>query len=242
MKAYYHSINTFGAVDGPGIRYVLFLAGCELACNICHNPDTWVKTGQTITIEEIMTEMERYRTFYEKSGGGITVSGGEPLLQSEFVAALFEQCEMNGINTALDTGGFAPQSALEKILPNTDLVLFSLKAADNKVHRDLTGKDNNQIIENLFYAASKCPLALRYVVIPGINDSEADLAKLAAIIKKLPSTVQLDLLPYHTMGKVKWQELKIPYKLDHVPDATKADIQRVKDFFARSGLKNDYVI
>lgn len=241
MKAYYHSINTFGTVDGPGIRYLLFLAGCNLGCSFCHNPDTWVKTGKTISIEEIIEEIQKYRVFYDKSGGGITVSGGEPLLQAEFVNAIFAKCKELGIHTALDTGGFFAQAELDKVLPNTDLIMFSLKAADEDVHRRLTGKDNALILQNLFYAASRTQLILRYVVIPGVNDSENALAKLADVLKKLPANVKIDLLPYHSMGKAKWQMLEIPYKLNSVPDATKNDIQRVKNFFIKAGINNDYV-
>ena len=242
MKAYYHSINTFGTVDGPGIRYLLFLAGCNLGCSFCHNPDTWVRTGKTISVEEIVEEIKKYRVFYDKSGGGITVSGGEPLLQAEFVSELFAKCKELGIHTALDTGGFFAQSELDKVLPHTDLVMFSLKAVDEEVHRQLTGKDNVLVLQNLFHAASQTQLVLRYVVIPGVNESDSDLSKLAAIIKQLPPTVKIDLLPYHTMGKTKWQALKIPYKLNSVPDASQSDMQRVRDFFANAGIKNDYVV
>ena len=242
MKAYYHSINTFGTVDGPGIRYLLFLAGCNLGCSFCHNPDTWVRTGKTISVDEIVEEIKKYRVFYDKSGGGITVSGGEPLLQAEFVSELFAKCKELGIHTALDTGGFFAQSELDKVLPHTDLVMFSLKAADEDVHRQLTGKDNVLVLQNLFHAASQTQLVLRYVVIPGVNESDSDLSKLAAIIKQLPPTVKIDLLPYHTMGKTKWQALKIPYKLNSVPDASQSDMQRVRDFFANAGIKNDYVV
>ena len=242
MKAYYHSINTFGTVDGPGIRYLLFLAGCNLGCSFCHNPDTWVRTGKTISVEEIVEEIKKYRVFYDKSGGGITVSGGEPLLQADFVHELFTKCKEVGVHTALDTGGFVAQAELDKVLPHTDLVMFSLKAVDEEVHRQLTGKDNVLVLQNLFHAASQTQLVLRYVVIPGVNESDSDLSKLAAIIKQLPPTVKIDLLPYHTMGKTKWQALKIPYKLNSVPDASQSDMQRVRDFFANAGIKNDYVV
>ena len=167
--------------------------------------------------------------------------GGEPLLQAEFVNALFAKCKELGIHTALDTGGFFAQAELDKVLPNTDLIMFSLKAADEDVHRRLTGKDNALILQNLFYAASRTQLILRYVVIPSVNDSENALAKLADVLKKLPANVKIDLLPYHSMGKAKWQMLEIPYKLNSVPDATKNDIQRVKNFFIKAGINNDYV-
>lgn len=241
MQAYYHSINTFGTVDGPGIRYVLFLAGCELACSFCHNPDTWVMSGKTITVEEVMKEILEYRSFYDTSGGGLTVSGGEPLLQPDFVAALFEKCHLQGIHTVLDTGGFARPEALKKVLPHTDAILFSLKAADINIHRQLTGRGNELIIANLIHAASNCSLTLRYVIIPGINDSSSDLSQLANLVKQLPTSVQLDLLPYHTMGLTKWEALKIPYKLGHVPAATETDVKRVKAFLLQAGLKNQYL-
>ena len=198
-------------------------------------------SGKTITVTEVIKEIEEYRSFYDSSGGGITVSGGEPLLQPDFVAALFKKCHVQGIHTVLDTSGFARPDALEKVLPLTDGLLFSLKAADNKVHRQLTGKGNELIIANLIHAAGKCPMTLRYVIIPGINDSDSDLKQLSDLIKQLPTSVQLDLLPYHTMGITKWEALKIPYKLPHVPGATETDVKRVKVFLVQTGLKNKYL-
>ena len=163
-------------------------------------------------------------------------------MQADFVRELFTKCKEFGVHTALDTGGFVAQAELDKVLPHTDLVMFSLKAVDEEVHRQLTGKDNVLVLQNLFHAASQTQLVLRYVVIPGVNESDSDLSKLAAIIKQLPPTVKIDLLPYHTMGKTKWQALKIPYKLNSVPDASQSDMQRVRDFFANAGIKNDYVV
>lgn len=241
MKAYFHSVNTFGTVDGPGIRYVLFLSGCKLGCSFCHNPDTWVHAGDSVCSEEILSDIKKYRSFYDASGGGLTISGGEPLLQADFVAELFELCKRNRIATSLDTGGFAATEAMEKALENADLVLFSLKAARERVHRQLTGKSNELILRNLELAAATRPVVLRCIVIPGLNDAEEDVAALAKILKQLPSSLKLELLPYHAMGKSKWTSLGLSYRLDAVREATEEDLSHFKYLLNQHGVYNKHV-
>lgn len=229
MQAYYHSIETFGTVDGPGIRYVLFMAGCRLGCRFCHNPDTWVSGDKTISVAEILADYEQYRCFYQASGGGITVSGGEPLLQAGFVAALFAACRERAIPTVLDTSGYAGLSDLELVLPHTDMALFSVKAVDPAKHRFLTCGDNAGIIANLRYAAVKTQVVVRYVVIPGVNDTRKDILALGRLVLSLASEVPVELLAYHTLGREKWRKLGLRYDLEAVGEAAQSDLEQVKD-------------
>lgn len=237
MKAYYHSIETFGTVDGQGIRYVLFLAGCSLGCVFCHNPDTWSYGEKVITIPEILADYHKYRSFYDASGGGITVSGGEPLLQADFVAELFKACRELGIHTTLDTAGYCTQQQVFKVIPYTDAVLFSLKATTAEQYQFLTVTDNAVILANLRHFAAHIPITLRYVLIPGINDSISDLVQLAGLIKTLPSLVPVELLAYHTLGREKWLKLGLEYRLEEVPDATGAQIAQAKRQLEAQGIQ-----
>lgn len=233
MKAYYHSIETFGTVDGPGIRYVLFLAGCDVGCIFCHNPDTWYKGDKLITVDEVLKDLENYRPFYEKSGGGLTVSGGEPLRQADFVVKLFTEAQKRGFTTVLDTSGYSNKETLDKVLPVTDIVQISLKAVTVDVHKKLTRVANSIILDNIKYIAGKVNVILRYVVIPGITDTKEEMKAFAKFLKELPDTVKLELLPYHTMGKEKWDKLGLEYKLDGVKDATQEDVNKVKSYLKR---------
>ncbi|MCE5285515.1 MAG: pyruvate formate lyase-activating protein [Pelosinus sp.] len=229
--AYYHSIETFGTVDGPGIRYVLFLSGCGLKCKFCHNPDTWQQGEKTITVEEVFADIKRYKNFYDRSGGGLTVSGGEPLLQPKFVAELFKTCRLAGIHTLLDTSGSAPIESLQQILPVTDQVQFSIKASSKALHNELTAMDNTIILTNLRYIAqSQVPLVIRFVLIPGITDSAYELSELANLINSLPGKIKLELLPYHILGKEKWAALGKCYSLEDIPPATPENIKSAASF------------
>ena len=236
MIGYVHSIEPFGTVDGPGIRMVVFLAGCRLGCAFCHNPDTWrEESGEAMMVEDVLARFERNRPFYKK--GGITVSGGEPLLQAAFVAALFAACREKGIDTALDTAGYAPAEALAQVLPFTDRVLFGLKAVHPLVHQQLTRRDNQLILGNLHQAAaSKAVLVVRWVVIPGENDSADELERLAALLKSLNRPLTVELLPYHTMALPKWKALNMLYKLSDQP-ATAAQVAAVKTKLTESGIE-----
>ena len=228
MRGYYHSRETFGTVDGPGIRYVLFLAGCAMACAFCHNPDTWARGQQIITVEEVLADLTKYRRYYEASGGGITVSGGEPLLQAEFVAALFCACREQAIHTMIDTAGYCSSENIAGVVPYTDAALFCLKVMDAEKHRWLTGVDNKTILGNCRYLAEHIPVTVRYVVIPGVNDDIADIRQLAVFINALAQPIPVELLPYHTMGRAKWDRLGLPYRLTTVSPATEQHLQAVR--------------
>ena len=236
MEGYYHSIERFGTVDGPGIRYVLFLSGCQLRCRFCHNPDTWLPGQQTISTGDVLADILRYRHFYDASKGGITLSGGEPLLQSKFVGKLFASCHAHSIHTIIDTAGYCDPQNITDILPYTDAALFSIKAADPQKHRWLAGFDNTQIISNLKYMVQHLTVTLRYVVIPGVTNSPEDIQALINLIQSLSKPVTVELLPYHTYGRQKWQALQMNYTLDHIPEATPSDITAVADSLATQGI------
>ena len=236
MEGYYHSIEHFGTVDGQGIRYVLFLSGCQLRCRFCHNPDTWIQGNKTISTVEILGDILRYRNFYDSSGGGLTLSGGEPLLQSQFIFELLAACHAHSIHTTIDTAGYYDQENITVILPYTDAALFSIKAADPQKHRWLAGFDNTQIISNLKYMTQHIPVTLRYVVIPGITNLQEDIQSLINLIHSLPKPVSVELLPYHTYGRQKWQELQMNYTLDHIPEATPSDVAAVADSLIAQGI------
>lgn len=187
-----------------------------------------------------MADVEQYRSFYESSGGGITVSGGEPLLQPAFVAALFAACHKAKIHTTVDTAGFYRQEVLDAVLEHTDHVLFSLKAVDTKIHQYLTKADNMQILENLQYIAKRKPISLRYVVVPGINDTEEEILALTALLKKIGGEVKVELLGYHTMGVYKWKELGMEYKLSDLKTASKEDVQKVREALENAGIEMQY--
>ena len=236
VKGYYHSRLTFGTVDGPGIRYVLFLAGCRMGCSFCHNPDTWNKGHQTITVEEVLQEAEDYRQFYDSSGGGITVSGGEPLCQPDFVAELLAKAQKCGLHTAIDTCGLASKAAIMRVLPYVDQVLFSLKGSTEASYRVLTRARLNDILTNLQLIAARKPVTLRYVLIPGHTDGKASLAALIRIIRDCPQNIEVEILPYHTMGIVKWNELGWDYPLRDVVEPTKGDVDAFRQALLQAGI------
>jgi len=236
MDGYYHSIERFGTVDGQGIRYVLFLSGCQLRCRFCHNPDTWLQGNQKISTEDVLADVLHYRHFYDASGGGITLSGGEPLLQSAFVARLLAACHAHGIHTTIDTAGYYEEQNLTAILPYTNAVLFSIKAVNPEKHQWLAGFPNDQIIRNLHYIVSHLPVTVRYVIIPGITNLPEDLQALAHLIHSLPRPVPVELLAYHTFGQQKWQALKMKYTLANIPEATARDVKMAAAILMDQGI------
>ncbi len=217
---YVHSIETLGTVDNGGIRFVLFLQGCALHCRFCHNPDTWLQRGRPVTVEEIIEQLKDYKPFFDLSGGGLTVSGGEPLLQPHFVKELFVRAGELGIHRALDTSGFCRKGNILEVLPHTDLVLFSIKAVKPEKHRLLTATGNEEILKNLQLAVQfPVQLVICYVLIPGINDSARDARDLSNLVKSFPRDVPVQIFPYHKMGAVKWRELGLCDPLAAIPPA-----------------------
>ena len=221
---YIHSVETFGLVDGPGVRYIIFMQGCAMRCQYCHNPETWAFTQDTAkTPQEAFSAAYRYRNYW-RNNGGITISGGEPLRQLDFVSEVFRLAHAKKVQTALDTSAqpFAPDDAewmarFDKLLANTDLVILDLKEIDDEKHKKLTGHTNKNILAMAQYVASKgVDLWIRHVLVPGLTDDTDGLRRLDSFIKSLPTVRRVEILPYHTLGLFKWQNLGIPYPLDGV--------------------------
>ncbi|WP_035155596.1 pyruvate formate-lyase-activating protein [Cohnella thermotolerans] len=224
-----HSMDTCGTVDGPGIRFVLFMQGCALQCAYCHNPDTWnTDGGRPMSVEQVLAEIEPYVPYYVRSGGGLTVTGGEPTLQAPFVARLFAECKRRwGLHTALDSSGFCDPRHAEELLDATDLVLLDLKLMDRQRHIELTGQPNDRILAFARRLAEReTPVWIRRVLVPGITDDAADLSELGRFIERLGNVRKLELLPYHRMGVYKWAELGRAYPLDGVRAADEKDAER----------------
>ena len=224
MNGNIHSIETFGTVDGPGIRYVIFTQGCLLRCQFCHNADTWeIGTGNEMSVEEIINDLTSYLPFIESSGGGITVSGGEPLLQIPFLIDLFKACKKIGIHTTIDSSGgcysTAPlfQEQLNELLKYTDLILFDLKHINRKKHINLTGMANDHILEFArLLSEREIPVWIRHVLVPSITDDEQDLHDLGNFIGTLKNVKKLEILPYHKLGVYKWETLGLDYPLKDI--------------------------
>ncbi len=241
MDAYVHSTESFGTVDGPGVRFVIFLQGCPMRCKYCHNPDTWkMNTGTLRSARSLIGEYERNRQFYKR--GGITVTGGEALMQIDFLLELFRLAKEKGIHTCLDTSGviYHPgQSSynekLDRLMELTDLVLLDLKHIDPEGHKDLTGHDNANILAFARYLdAKKVPVWIRHVVVPGITDDAALLTRLGRFIGTLSNVKALDVLPYHVMGVAKYHELGIPYPLEGVEPTTKVQAMEAKQIILKA--------
>ena len=236
MKGYIHSKESFGTVDGPGIRYVLFMQGCPMRCRYCHNPDTWeVGSGTEITVDEVMAEYERNRSFYRN--GGITVTGGEPLLQIDFLTELFSVAKSKGIHTCIDSSGITYNPAneqyikkLDRLMEYTDLVMLDIKHIDPQKHLELTGKDNKNILAFArFLDDKKGKLWVRHVVVPGLTDDPVYHEKLGEFLGTLHNLKALDVLPYHTMGAKKYDELGLEYTLKGVEALPKSEAVKAKN-------------
>ncbi len=228
MVGYIHSKESFGTVDGPGIRYVLFLQGCPMRCIYCHNPDTWETRGGTeISAEEVIFEYEKNRAFYSK--GGITVTGGEPLLQIDFLIELFSLAKEHDIHTCIDTSGITYSETnteytkkLDELMKYTDLVMLDIKHIDPEHHKRLTSHGNERVLAFAKYLEKKnIPLWVRHVIVEGYTDDPQYLRELGRFIGGLKNLKALDVLPYHSMGKSKYNDLGIPYPLGDMPSLDK---------------------
>ena len=227
-----HSIESFGSVDGPGVRYIYFLHGCPLRCQFCHNPDTWgSKTYQEMTAQQALDQAMKYRNYWGKKGG-LTISGGEPLLQIDFLLELFKLAKKEGIHTCIDTSGgcFTREepffSKFEELMQYTDLLLVDIKDTNKERHIQLTSKDNDNILDMARYLSDiNKPVWIRHVLVPERSDFDEDLKELDQFIKTLKNVERVEVLPYHTLGIFKWQELKIPYQLEGINPPTKERIE-----------------
>ena len=220
---YVHSLESFGSVDGPGVRYVIFLSGCAMRCQFCHNPDTWDRnSGTPYEAGALLEKACKYRSYWG-SKGGITVSGGEPLLQIDFLTELFRRAKEMVIHTTLDTSGnpFTREepffSKWHELMKYTDLLLLDIKHIDEEQHRILTGQTNKNILDmaTLLYEMNK-PVLIRHVLVPERNDKDEYLNRLADFIRTLKNVERVEVLPYHTLGVFKWEQLGIPYPLEGI--------------------------
>ena len=233
-KKYYakvHSIESFGTVDGPGIRFVLFLQGCHLQCKYCHNRDTWdINGGEYRTLDDILEKIRRYKNYMILSGGGVTVTGGEPLLQVKFLIELFKKLKAEGIHTCIDTSGIvAITDDIKEVLKYTDLVLLDIKHIDDEKCKKLVGVSNKRELEFAQYLSeNNIKIWIRQVLVPGYTDDEQDLLKLKKFIKSLKTVENIQILPYHNMGKYKWEKLGLKYELENVRQANQDDVDRAK--------------
>ena len=236
IKGRIHSVESFGSADGPGVRYIVFLKGCNMRCQYCHNPDTWAKDGgELMTPEEVLKKALRYKTYW-KEKGGITVSGGEALLQIDFVTELFRLAKEKGVNTCLDTSGnpFSLEepfkSKFDELMKYTDLFMLDIKHMDDAAHRKLTGQTNQTILEMAAYLSDHGKaMWIRHVLVPGITTEEDELYRLRSFLDTLKTVERVEVLPYHTLGVFKWKELGIPYQLEGVDPPTKEQIDRAKE-------------
>ena len=231
MNGKIHSIETFGTVDGPGIRFVVFMQGCSLKCKYCHNRDTWsFSSGKLVSLQELVKEILKYKSYMDSSGGGVTISGGEPLLQSDFICALFRELKKYNIHTAIDTAGSLPLSyEIKELLKYTDLVLLDIKHINNEKCINLTGAPNKHTLEFAKYLSNlNIPVWIRQVLVPGYTDDKYDLLELKKFLNSLNNIEKVEILPYHNLGKFKWSELGDVYELDNVEPATQEDVDNVK--------------
>lgn len=230
MYGIIHSTESFGASDGPGIRYIVFMQGCNMRCKYCHNPDSWACEGEKKTPEQVLENALRYRDYWGENGG-ITVSGGEPMLQAEFVTQLFTLAKEQGIHTALDTSGepFDNSERFQKLFSVTDLVLLDIKHIDSQKHKELTGRDNTNILSLARYLCDKnIPVWIRHVLVPGLETNE-DIMNLRDFIKSLKNVQRVDVLPYHTLGVHKWENLGINYPLKDTKTPTPEYVEQIKN-------------
>lgn len=236
VKGRIHSVETFGAVDGPGIRYVVFVQGCPMRCLYCHNPDSWDFNGGTETdSEKIVRDIIRNKAFYKN--GGVTVSGGEPLSQPEFTADILRRCKKEGLHTAVDTSGAALLEKAIPVLEQADLLLLDVKTADDKLAKKLTGRGIENVTDILEFCSNNgIPCIVRHVLVPGITLCENGLEELAELLKNFSCVQAVELLPFHKMGEYKWKTLGFGYSLYNTPAATKEQTEKAKNFLSEKLL------
>lgn len=234
-QGYIHSIESFGSADGPGVRFIVFFSGCAMRCQFCHNPDTWdMKTGKLTGADELITKALRFKSYWGKDGG-LTVSGGEPLMQIDFLIELFRKAKEKGINTCLDTSGnpYNTKSPWHdkflELMEVTDLVMLDIKHIDPDKHKELTKQPNDNILAMARELSDiGKPMWIRHVLVPERTDYDEYLIKLADFIKTLKTVERVEVLPYHTLGVHKWENLKIPYELEGIKTPTKERVDNAK--------------
>lgn len=237
VKGKIHSIETFGAVDGPGIRFIVFFQGCHLKCLYCHNPDSWdISQGTQVSVAELIKQIKSYKSFLS---GGVTLSGGEPLLQPEFALALLNQCHKEGFHTALDTAGAVPLDISKPVIDMSDMLLLDIKGANQFTAEKLSGRD--YVYNNAFKTLQYCdtinkPVWIRHVIVPGITLNYEHLEELAVHLKQFNCIERIELLPFHKLGEHKWDCMDTPYTLYDTPIPASAEMHRAVDIFIKHGL------
>lgn len=231
-----HSIQSLGTLDGPGVRFVVFMQGCNLRCGCCHNPDTWDMAGGTAyTPEEIVGKAMRYREYFGEQGG-ITLSGGEPILQPEFASEVFKMCHAHGINTCLDTSGSILSGRVEALLDETDRVLLDIKYMDDGLYRENVGCGLDAPMEFLGYLnKKKIPVTIRQVIIPTLNDNEGNILALRDVARAHPVVDKIELLPFRKMCQLKYDKLGIAFPFGHLPEPTEESMRALREKLAEYG-------
>ncbi len=234
VRGLVHSVETCGTVDGPGVRFIAFLSGCSLRCKYCHNPDTsFVRRGREQSAGELVDEIAGYANFLKGSGGGVTLSGGDPLFQMDFTRAILHGCKLHGLHTALDTSGALGDRVSDEMLDDVDLVLLDIKSGDPAIYKALTA---GELAPTLRFArrllARGKKAWLRYVLVPGITDGEAGIRAVAEFTREVPIFERIDVLPFHRLGFFKWKELGLKNPLENTPEPTDDAVNRAKEIFA----------
>ncbi|WMJ87733.1 pyruvate formate-lyase-activating protein [Anaerocolumna sp. MB42-C2] len=232
-----HSLESCGTVDGPGIRFVVFMQGCPLRCQFCHNPDTWdTNKGIEYTPEQLMREIVKYKSYMGFSGGGVTFTGGEPLMQQGFILEMSKRCKAEGITVAIDTSGFIWNDDVKEILEYTDIVLLDIKNYNPIVYEEVTGVSLSPTLEFLDYLKEKkIKTWIRYVLVPGLTDNIESIRELSKHLSDYPNVSKIELLGFHKMGEYKWKELGIEYKLSATKEPSEELMKEVKNIFELSG-------
>ncbi len=235
---YIHSVETAGTVDGPGMRFVVFVSGCPMRCLYCHNPDTRnLKDGKLTDANDLIAEILQYSDFAKLTGGGVTISGGEPLFQQKFVTAILKGCKENGLHTAVDTSGYLGKMVKQELLDVTDLFLLDIKSFDPETHMKVTGKELAPTLDFARHLADKGkPMWVRCVIVPGLTDNVEYLENLADFLQELGNVEKVEILPFHKMGEVKWKALGLPYELADIQPPAPELIQQIQGIFAKRGL------
>lgn len=237
-SGYIHSVETAGTVDGPGMRFVVFVSGCPMRCLYCHNPDTRnLKDGKLTQASDLISEILEYSDFFKRTGGGVTISGGEPLFQQKFVTAILQGCKEHGLHTAVDTSGYLGRMVKKELLDATDLFLLDIKSFDPATHEKVTGKKLAPTLDfaRLLASIGK-PMWVRCVIVPDLTDDLDVLNKLADYLKELGNVEKVEILPFHKMGEAKWAALGLPYALANTEPPSFELIEQIHKIFAMRGL------
>ncbi|MDD3181810.1 MAG: pyruvate formate-lyase-activating protein [Alphaproteobacteria bacterium] len=238
QEGYIHSVETAGTVDGPGMRFVVFVSGCPMRCLYCHNPDTRnMKDGKLTRAKDLVAEIMEYSDFIKRTGGGVTISGGEPLFQQKFVTAILKGCKEHGLHTAVDTSGYLGKMIKQELLDLTDLFLLDIKSFDPATHEKVTGKKLAPTLDFARHlAAIGKPMWVRCVIVPNLTDDLDVLGKLADFLKELGNVEKVEVLPFHKMGEAKWEALGLTYQLKNTQPPSPDLIQHIHEIFAARGL------